>query len=193
MAKNEKENIDRSWDVVETARGCMMATQFSDGLRVRPMEALPERDENGICFITDRRGLREHQIEVFREVYLTFVYPNENVYLALTGQRRALDFLRLPDPAAARRIDGVVRGVARKKVPAELARAQQGLTGILVDVSPRVIDTVDLADECRPGIAAILLKLLHDGRRDGRKASSELTSSPIRFPIILSTTSADPG
>jgi len=59
--------------------------------------------------------------------------------------------------------------VARKKVPAERSCAQQGLAGILVDVSPRVADTVDLADECRPGIAAILLKLLHDGRRDGRK------------------------
>ena len=56
MAKNEKENVDRIWEVVEKARVCMMATQFSDGLRVRPMEALPERDENVICFITDRRG-----------------------------------------------------------------------------------------------------------------------------------------
>ena len=59
MAKTDKESVDRIWEVVEKARVCMMATQFSDGLRVRPMEALPERDENVICFITDRRGLRE--------------------------------------------------------------------------------------------------------------------------------------
>lgn len=86
MAKNDKECVDRIWEVIEKARVCMMATQFGDGLRVRPMEALPERDENVICFITDRRGLREQAIEVSPEVYLTFVYPNENVYLALTGE-----------------------------------------------------------------------------------------------------------
>ncbi len=86
MAKNDKECVDRIWEVIEKARVCMMATQFGDGVRVRPMEALPERDENVICFITDRRGLREHAIEVSPEVYLTFVYPNENVYLALTGE-----------------------------------------------------------------------------------------------------------
>lgn len=51
------------------------------------MEALPERDENVIYFLTDRRGLREYDIEIYPEVYLTFVYPAENVYLGLRGRR----------------------------------------------------------------------------------------------------------
>ena len=36
------------------------------------MEALPERDENVIYFLTGRRGLREDDIEIYPEVYLTF-------------------------------------------------------------------------------------------------------------------------
>jgi general stress protein 26 len=91
MTGEEQIQVDRIWDVIEKARVCMMATQFSDGLRVRPMEALPERDENVICFLTDRRGLREDEIEVDPEVYLTFVYPSESVYLALTGEAFVID------------------------------------------------------------------------------------------------------
>jgi len=86
MARSDQGNVDRIWEVIEKARVCMMSTQFADGLRVRPMEALPERHDNVICFLTDRRGLREDEIEVSPEVYLTFVYPEENVYLALTGE-----------------------------------------------------------------------------------------------------------
>jgi len=61
VTREEQAQVDRIWDVIEKARVCMMATQFSDGLRVRPMEALPERDENVICFLIDRRGLREDE------------------------------------------------------------------------------------------------------------------------------------
>ena len=86
MAKSDQATVDRIWDVVEKARVCMMSTQFASGLRVRPMEALPERGENVICFLTDRRGLNEDEIEVSPEVYLTFAYPDENVYLAITGE-----------------------------------------------------------------------------------------------------------
>jgi len=110
MAKNEKENVDRIWEVVEKARVCMMATQFSDGLRVRPMEALPQRDENVICFITDRRGLREHQIEVSPEVYLTFVYPKENVYLALTGEAFVINDADCAERLWSRPQDGWLSG-----------------------------------------------------------------------------------
>jgi len=110
MAKNERETVDRVWEVVEKARVCMMATQFSDGLRVRPMEALPQRDENVICFITDRRGLREHQIEVSPEVYLTFVYPKENVYLALTGEAFVINDADCAERLWSRQQDGWLSG-----------------------------------------------------------------------------------
>jgi len=85
-SSHEQADIDRIWEVIQKARVCMMATRFSDGMRVRPMEALPERDENVICFLTDKRGLKDDEVEICPEVYLTFVYPNENVYLALTGE-----------------------------------------------------------------------------------------------------------
>lgn len=68
MAVKHQDRVDRIWEIIERARVCMMSMQFSDGLRVRPMEALPERDDNVICFLTDRRGLREHEIEVSPEV-----------------------------------------------------------------------------------------------------------------------------
>ena len=84
--RSEQAQIDRIWQVVEGAGVCMMATQFADGLRVRPMVTLADRDENAVWCLTDRRGLNDHEIEFSPEVYLTFVYPNENVYLALTGE-----------------------------------------------------------------------------------------------------------
>jgi hypothetical protein len=43
MTGEKQIQVDRIWDVIEKARVCMMATQFSDGLRVRPMEALHAR------------------------------------------------------------------------------------------------------------------------------------------------------
>lgn len=83
---SEQAQIDRVWQVIEGAGVCMMATQFADGLRVRPMVTLADRDENAVWCLTDKRGLNDHEIELSPEVYLTFVYPNENVYLALTGE-----------------------------------------------------------------------------------------------------------
>jgi general stress protein 26 len=84
--QDERVQVDRIWEVIEKARVCMMATQFDDGLRVRPVVTLPVRAENAILCLTDRRGLNDDDIEIAPEVYLTFVYPDENVYLALTGE-----------------------------------------------------------------------------------------------------------
>lgn len=86
MTQDEQVQVDRIWQVIERAGVCMMAANFADGLRVRPMMTLPVRDENAILCVTDRRGLKDADIEEAPEVYLTFVYPNENVYLALTGE-----------------------------------------------------------------------------------------------------------
>jgi general stress protein 26 len=83
---DDQQAVDRIWEVIEKAGVCMMATQFADGLHVRPMVTLAQREENVVWCVTDRRGLKDDDIEVAPEVYLTFVYPNENVYLALTGE-----------------------------------------------------------------------------------------------------------
>lgn len=110
---NEQANVDRIWAVIEKARVYMMATHFSGGMRVWPMEALPERDENVIYFLTDKRGLKDEEVEICPEVYLTFVDPNENVYLALTGDTFVS---RDPDCARAlwgRQQDGWLSGARR--------------------------------------------------------------------------------
>lgn len=110
MGKHQLESVDRIWEVIEKARVCMMATQFADGLRVRPMEALPQRDENVICFLTDRRGLREDDVEICPEVYLTFVYPNENVYLAVTGEAFVIEDIDCARRLWDRQQDGWLSG-----------------------------------------------------------------------------------
>jgi len=99
MTQDEQVHIERIWQVIERAGVCMMAAPFGDGLRVRPMMTLPAREENAVLCLTDRRGLKDHDIEIAPEVYLTFVYPNENVYLAITGEA----FVSL-DPEEAREL-----------------------------------------------------------------------------------------
>jgi general stress protein 26 len=86
MTKTEKENLDRVWEVIEKAGICMMTTHFSDGLRARPMEAKPDRGADVIWFLTDRRGLKDDEVEHCPEVCLTFFYADEKVYLSLSGE-----------------------------------------------------------------------------------------------------------
>ena len=86
MTKTEKAHADRVWEVIDKAGICMLATHFSDGLRARPMEAKPDRKGDAIWFLTDRRGLKDDEVERCPEVCLTFTYPDEKVYLSLTGE-----------------------------------------------------------------------------------------------------------
>ena len=48
----------------------MLTTQFSGGLRARPLEARPERDAGLIWFVTDVRSGKEHEIEAEHDVCL---------------------------------------------------------------------------------------------------------------------------
>jgi general stress protein 26 len=81
----KRDNINRVWEVVERVGVCMMTTRFSKGLRARPLEARPNRDEGVIWFLTDRRAAKDDEIEAFPEICLTFVYLREKVYLSLSG------------------------------------------------------------------------------------------------------------
>src|ERR1044071_1990335 len=84
MAKDDKSHIERVWEVIEKAGICMMVTRFAGGLRARPLEARPDRDAEVIWFLTDVRGLKDDEVEVDRNVCLTFVYLKEKVYLSIT-------------------------------------------------------------------------------------------------------------
>lgn len=79
-------HVDRVWDVIEKAGICMMTTRFDGGMRARPMEARPDKEEGVIWFLTDHRGLKDDEIDATPEVCLVFVYEREKVYLSLTGE-----------------------------------------------------------------------------------------------------------
>ena len=64
----------------------MMTTRFDGGMRARPMEARPDKEEGVIWFLTDHRGLKDDEIDATPQVCLTFVYETEKVYLSLTGE-----------------------------------------------------------------------------------------------------------
>jgi general stress protein 26 len=75
---------DRVWEVIERVRVCMMTTTFGGGLRARPLEARPDRKAGLIWFVIDVRGAKDDEIERKSEVGLTFIDPDQKVYLSLT-------------------------------------------------------------------------------------------------------------
>jgi general stress protein 26 len=77
MTESDQTRLDRIWDIVEKAGVCMMTTRFYGGMRARPMEARPDREEGVIWFLTDQRGLKDDEIDAIPEVCLIFVYPKE--------------------------------------------------------------------------------------------------------------------
>jgi general stress protein 26 len=83
---DDHEIADRVWQVIESAGICMMTTKFEDGLRARPLEARPDRAGNVIWFLTDKRGLKDDEIDAHSDVCLTFFYLKEKVYLSITGR-----------------------------------------------------------------------------------------------------------
>jgi general stress protein 26 len=98
MPKDNSE-MDRVWDVMQKSGICMMVTSFGGGLRARPLEARPDRDAQVIWFLTDVRGLKDDEVDADPNVCLTFVYPEEKVYLSITG---AASWAR--DPKRAKRL-----------------------------------------------------------------------------------------
>jgi len=86
MTDCEQAHLDRVWDIVEKAGICMMTTRFYGGMRARPMEARPDREEGVIWFLTDQRGLKDDEIDITPEVCLVFIYPKEKVYLSISGE-----------------------------------------------------------------------------------------------------------
>jgi general stress protein 26 len=94
----QKEHIDRVWDIVERVALCMLTTRGPRGLRARPLEARPDRNAKTIWFITDVRSSKEEEIAANNEVGLVFIDKDKNIYLSITGRA---DKLRDPDTAAS--------------------------------------------------------------------------------------------
>jgi general stress protein 26 len=79
-------SLDRVWDIIEGVGVCMLTTRGAGGLRARPLEARPDRDNAMIWFVTDLRSAKEHEIERDGAVGLVFIDADAKAYLSLTAQ-----------------------------------------------------------------------------------------------------------
>ena len=65
--------VDRVWDIIEKVGVAMLTTQFADGLRARPLEARPDRQEGIIWFLSDVRSAKDDEVAASPQVGLVFI------------------------------------------------------------------------------------------------------------------------
>ena len=82
----EPNRLSHVWDVIEKVRVGMLTTQFSGGLRARPLEARADRDAGVIWFVTDVRGAKDDEIGAAHDIGLVFVDEGDHAYLSITGR-----------------------------------------------------------------------------------------------------------
>jgi general stress protein 26 len=95
----EASDIDRVWDILDNHSVGMLTTQFSEGLRARPLDARPDRTTFVIDFVTDVRGHKDDEIAAHPDVCFVVIVPGDNVYLSITGRASVRR-----DPAKAKQI-----------------------------------------------------------------------------------------
>jgi general stress protein 26 len=79
-------NLHRVWDIIELVGVCMLTTRFAGGLRARPLESRPKRDDGIIWFVTDLHSAKEYEIESENDVGLAFIDAKSNAYLSITAR-----------------------------------------------------------------------------------------------------------
>ena len=84
------EHERRVWEIIENTGVGMLTTQFAVGLRARPLEPRPDRDNGVIYFITDVRGLKDDEVEAAPDVCFTVTNHKEKAYLSLTARASVL-------------------------------------------------------------------------------------------------------
>ena len=80
------DDVGRVWDILERTGAGMLTTEFSGGLRARPLEARPDRDAGAIFFVTDVRGHKDDEIAARPEVCFVVIDPKDKAYLSITGR-----------------------------------------------------------------------------------------------------------
>jgi general stress protein 26 len=83
-------HLCRVWDIIEKVGVCMLTTQFSGGLRARPIEARADRDAGLIFFVTDVHSAKDGEINAAPDVGLVFIDPKDKAYLSITGRARVM-------------------------------------------------------------------------------------------------------
>ena len=82
----EQKRIARVWEIIEKVSVGMLTTQFSGGLRARPLEARADRDAGVIWFVTDVRGAKDDEIGAAHDIGLVFIDEGDHAYLSITGR-----------------------------------------------------------------------------------------------------------
>jgi general stress protein 26 len=86
----KRNHLCRVWDIIEKVGVCMLTTQFSGGLRARPIEARADRDAGLIFFVTDVHSAKGDEINTAPDVGLVFIDPKDKAYLSITGRARVM-------------------------------------------------------------------------------------------------------
>ena len=84
MAKQE--SLDRIWDIIERVSVCMLTTRSAAGMRARPLQARPDRDNGTIWFVTDLRSAKEHEIARDPAIGLVVIDADAKAYLSITAE-----------------------------------------------------------------------------------------------------------
>jgi general stress protein 26 len=87
----KQNELSRVWDIIEKTRVGMLVTRFSGGMRARPLEPRPDRDEGVIYFVTDVRGAKDDEIEAAPDVCFVVIDHTDKAYLSITGQAAVID------------------------------------------------------------------------------------------------------
>jgi general stress protein 26 len=82
----QRDQIARVWDIIERTKVAMLTTQFSGGLRARPLEPRPDRDGGVIRFVIDVRGHKDDEIEAEHDVGLIIIDEKSRAYLSVTAR-----------------------------------------------------------------------------------------------------------
>jgi general stress protein 26 len=83
---NNRDKLDRVWDIIETVGVGMLTTRFAQGLRARPVEPRLERAAGIIWVLTDLRSAKEHEIEADAEIGLVVIDAKQKAYLSITAR-----------------------------------------------------------------------------------------------------------
>ena len=84
--KENAQDVERAWDIVESVGVGMLTTRFARGLRSRPVEPRLDRAAGVVRVVTDARGLKDDEIARWPDVGLVVISAKDKAYLSITGR-----------------------------------------------------------------------------------------------------------